>query len=141
MDIIIKASLEHVFSVICDIENTPKWYKQVVSNKILTEGEFGLGTRWEETRKILFITATEQAECTEFVENSHYTVTIDASSHKAIATISVEPQNEHTKVVYSGECFKKVEGEWKPSERVAKLVGKFDSKMLEYLKKHIESNQ
>ena len=51
MDIIIKASLEHVFAVICDIENTPKWYKQVVSNKILTEGEFGLGTRWKKLER------------------------------------------------------------------------------------------
>ena len=141
MEISIESPPEHVFSVICDIKNTPKWYKQVISNKILTEGEFGLGTRWEETRKILFITATEQAECTDFVKNSHYTVEIDASSHKAIATISVEPQEQITRLIYSGECFKKSDGEWKPSERVAKLVSKFDSKMLPSLKKHIESNQ
>ena len=73
MDIIINSTKEEIFKVLTDIESAPLWYTQVLSNEVLTDGPFGVGTSWKETRKVMFVKATGIAECVEYEQDSHYT--------------------------------------------------------------------
>ena len=140
MDIIINSTKEEIFKVLTDIESAPLWYTQVLSNEVLTDGPFGVGTSWKETRKVMFVKATGIAECVEYEQDSHYKLKIDASSYMANVRLSVQELSEGCKVTYDGECFKKDGDNWIPSEKITKLVSKLDSKMLPALKSYIEKN-
>ena len=140
MDIIINSTKEEIFKVLTDIENAPLWYTQVLSNEVLTEGPFGIGTSWKETRKVMFVKATGIAECVEYEQDSFYKLKIDASSYMANVRLGVEKLSEGCKVSYYGECFKKDGENWIPSEKITKLVSRLDSKMLPALKSYVEQN-
>lgn len=140
MDIVIDSSVETVFEVLTDIENAPKWYTQVISNEILSEGPFGVGTSWKETRKVMFVKATGVAECLEYQENSFYKLKIDAGSYMANVRLGVQNTAVGVKVTYEGECLKKDGDDWVPSEKITKLVSRLDSKMLPALKSYVEGN-
>lgn len=140
MDIIINSTKEEIFKVLTDIENAPLWYTQVLSNEVLTEGPFGIGTSWKETRKVMFVKATGIAECVEYEQDSFYKLKIDASSYMANVRLGVKESSEGCKVSYDGECFKKDGDKWIPSEKITKLVSRLDSKMLPALKSYIEQN-
>lgn len=140
MDIIINSTKKNIFKVLTDIENAPLWYTQVLSNEVLTEGPFGIGTSWKETRKVMFVKATGIAECVEYEQDSYYKLKIDASSYMANVRLGVEQLSEGCKVSYYGECFKKDGDKWIPSEKITKLVSRLDSKMLPALKSYVEQN-
>ena len=53
-----------VFSVATDLENVGRWMPNFVRVERLTDGRFGVGTRWRETRKMFGAEATEEFEVT-----------------------------------------------------------------------------
>lgn len=57
---------DRVFQALTDLEGAPKWMPGFVKIETLTEGAFGVGTQWRETRKIFGKEATEQFEVTRF---------------------------------------------------------------------------
>jgi len=55
-----------VFGAITDLENWHKWMPGLVRVERLTQGEYGTGAQWRETRKMMGREATETFEVTAF---------------------------------------------------------------------------
>lgn len=75
----IAASPGRVWESITDLRDMPRVLSGVQKVEVLTEGGFGVGTRWRETRKMLGKEATEEMTVTECVPPDRY-VTV-AESH------------------------------------------------------------
>ncbi|MEU7073657.1 SRPBCC family protein [Streptomyces narbonensis] len=75
----VAASPGRVWESITDLRDMPRVLSGVQKVEVLTEGGFGVGTRWRETRKMLGKEATEEMTVTECVPPDRY-VTV-AESH------------------------------------------------------------
>jgi uncharacterized protein YndB with AHSA1/START domain len=60
----IEASPEDVFAVLTDLDAAGEWMPNLVGIDVLTDQEFGVGTRWRETRKMFGREASEHFEVT-----------------------------------------------------------------------------
>jgi carbon monoxide dehydrogenase subunit G len=60
----IAAPPERVFAVLADLDAAGKWMPNFVRIERLTEGKYGPGARWRETRKMYRREATEEFEVT-----------------------------------------------------------------------------
>ncbi len=63
---VVAASPQRVFQAMTDLESAQDWAPDLVKIELLTEGDFGLGTRWNETRRPHGREATEQFEVSAF---------------------------------------------------------------------------
>ncbi len=81
-----------VWGLVTDLDLAPEILSGVNSiERLDAGGQFGLGTRWRETRTMFGREATEEMEVTAFVPGRSYRV--EAESHGAhyVSTVSVEP--------------------------------------------------
>jgi hypothetical protein len=60
----IAASSERVYAVMSDLVRAQEWMPNLVSIEPLTDGPFGTGTRWRETRRMFGKSAAEVFEVT-----------------------------------------------------------------------------
>jgi hypothetical protein len=60
----IAASPERVYAVMTDLVRAQEWIPNLVSIEPLTDGPFGMGARWRETRRMFGKSATEVFEVT-----------------------------------------------------------------------------
>ncbi|WP_236241297.1 SRPBCC family protein [Streptomyces sp. CC228A] len=74
----IAASQDRVWEAVTDLPDMPRLLTGVVGVEVLTEGPFGVGTRWRETRRMLGKKATEEITVTESEPPERY-VTVAAS--------------------------------------------------------------
>ena len=90
----INASPEKVFETVADIRNFSQAIPHITNVEFLTEQQYGLGTRFRETRLMKGKEASTELEVTEFVENS--LIRLVADSHGCVwdTVFTVEPQNE-----------------------------------------------
>lgn len=58
----IAAPPERVYAVLSDLDQASRWMQGLVSLEKLTQGSFGAGTRWRETRKMMWHQASEVFE-------------------------------------------------------------------------------
>lgn len=70
----IAAPLDRVWSVFTDLASSEEHLGAVERVEMLTDGEFGVGTTWRETRKMFGRTETEEMQVTALVHRSSYTV-------------------------------------------------------------------
>ncbi len=86
------ASADRVWSVLTDIGNSPGTISAIKRIERLDDrGEFGVGTKWRETREMFGREATEVLEVTA-IENGHsYTVEADSRGARYTSIMSVEP--------------------------------------------------
>ncbi len=75
----VAAELNQVFQAYTDLEKAVDRIPSIVSTELLTEGPFGNGTRWRETRMMFKKEATEEMWVTGFDPPKGYTV--EAASH------------------------------------------------------------
>lgn len=75
----VKADPENTFRVFADIPNAASFVAGIDSIELLTDGPFGVGSRWRETRTMLGKTATEDMTVTAFDPPNRYTA--EAESH------------------------------------------------------------
>ena len=79
----INATVEKVWGIITDIDNSPNCISGIEKVEILEKPSNGfIGLKWEETRTMFGQTATEIMWITEAVENDYYKVR--AESHGAV---------------------------------------------------------
>ncbi len=71
------APAEKVFAAVTDVEAADKWMPNLVSMKLLTEGAYGVGTKWRETRKMFGKEAVEIFEVTAFEPGRHIELYVD----------------------------------------------------------------
>jgi ribosome-associated toxin RatA of RatAB toxin-antitoxin module len=113
----IQASPEQVWALATDIARWPDTISGVDRVEVLSEGDFGPGTRWRETRTMLGREATEEMWVTATDPERFYTV--EAESHGAhyVSTFTfTETAPEQTEVVlkFSG----------RPQSTVARVLAK-----------------
>lgn len=98
----IAAPVEKVFSLFTDIERAAKHVKGIKKIEMLTPREFGLGSRWLETREVLGRLDTAEMEVTSFEKNRTYTISHHKGGQRIGASIdtvfSFEPSGDGTKV-------------------------------------------
>lgn len=75
----IGAPLTRVFDLFTDLDSAAAYVSGIVSIERLTEGAFGVGARWRETRRVLGRVDSAEMEVTAFSRYRGYTI----SHHKA----------------------------------------------------------
>lgn len=75
----IEAPAEEVWRAMTDLEGIPRMLSGVDRVEVLSEGPFGVGTRWRETRRMLGKQATEEMYVT--ASKPPLTYVVEADSH------------------------------------------------------------
>lgn len=93
----IAAPTEEVWSIITDLEGSVETISGITSIERLDGGaDFGVGTRWRETRKMFGKEATEEMEVTSLEVQRSYTTVADGHSVHYMSTMSVEAAGDGT---------------------------------------------
>jgi len=88
----VAVSPETLWDLITDLDRSPNVISAVTAVERLDDGtDFGVGTRWQETRLIFGKEATEVLEVTEIDPGRSYTVETDSLDAHYRSVISVEP--------------------------------------------------
>ena len=97
----IAASPDHVWDVFTDLAQSVDRLSAVNSVEILTEGAFGIGTRWRETRTMFGREATEEMKVTQVDPGRSYTA--EAASHGShyVSRFDFAPTVSGTDVTFS----------------------------------------
>ena len=128
----IAASPERVFEVATDLENLVENTSGIDSLEVLTDGPFGEGTRWRETRTLYGKQATEEMWVTGCDPPRSYVV--EAESHGAHyrTEITFVPEGDATRVTFVFGA--------RPLSFVARLFSVFSGLMLKSVKKALEQD-
>jgi len=92
------APVEHVFAAFTDIEHGALKVSGIKSIEMLTPGQFGVNTRWLETREVLGVLDSAEMRVTAFDRNHGYTVSHDKAGAHIETVFTFEPWDEGTKV-------------------------------------------
>lgn len=82
----IRAPRADVWARSVDLDRWPECMSGIERIERLTEGPFGVGTRFKETRVMMGKEATEEFEVTELVEHDHYTMAAESCGTKYLST-------------------------------------------------------
>ena len=75
----IEARPERVYQAFSDIDSWPRWMPNLVGVERLTDGPFGVGAEWRETRKLFGQEASEVFEVTAADPPSRLRLRVDGS--------------------------------------------------------------
>lgn len=97
----VAAPLQETFDVFTAIEKSEERIPAITKLEMLSEGPFGNGTRWRETRLMMKKEATEEMWVTGFDPPKSYTV--EAQSHGSLyqTLFTFEPSGSGTQVTWS----------------------------------------
>lgn len=129
----VEAPAERVFEMLCDLEGAPERIDQIIKTEVLTEGPFGVGTRWRETRKMFGKEATEEMEVVSMEPGRSYTVTAASCGSEYVTTLRCVPEG-------AGRCRVEFEFGWKAVTLGAKLMSPMVFFMKGMLRRCIESD-
>ena len=93
----IEAPVEQVFGLFADIERAAQYVSGIKRVEMLTQGPFGLRTRWRETRQVLGHLDSAEMEVTAFERNRSYTITHFKGGARIDTVFSFEPSGDGTK--------------------------------------------
>lgn len=121
-----------VFAVATDLENLPQTMSGIDTVEVLTEGPFGHGTRWRETRTLYGKQATEEMWVTGFDPPRSYVV--EAESHGAHyrTEITFAPEGDGTRVTFAFGA--------RPVNFMARLFSVLTWMMMKSLKKAMQQD-
>lgn len=94
----VNAPVERVEALLTDIEHAAEHIRGIKRVEMLTEGPFGVGTRWRETRVMFGKEATEEMEVTEYVPQKYYAVEAESHGTRYRSVFKFEPSNGGTNV-------------------------------------------
>jgi len=94
----INAPIRHVFDLFTDIERAADRVSGIKRVEILTTGNFGLGTRWRETREVFGCFDTSEMEVTAFEQYRTYTLSHYKGGVGVEIVFVFEPQTTGTRV-------------------------------------------
>ncbi len=95
---LVPAPIERVFEVYTAIDKAAERIPDITSVELLSEGPFGVGTRWRETRVLFGKQATEEMWVTGFDPPRSYTVEAESHGVHYSTLFSFVPEGEGTKV-------------------------------------------
>jgi len=88
----VAAPAERVWAVLTDIEGSPRVISGIDKVEILSDGPFGVGTRWRETRRMLGKEATEEMWVTESEPAQRYVVEAESRGVRYVSEFRLTPQ-------------------------------------------------
>jgi len=96
--------IDEVFKVYTEIEKTAERIPDITALEVLSEGPFGEGTRWRETRVMFKKEATEEMWVTGFNPPNSYNVEAESHGMRYSTHFLFSPDGEGTKVswIFSG---------------------------------------
>lgn len=95
------ASAERVYAVFTDLHGAADRVGGIESIQVLTDGPFGVGTRWIETRKMMGKLATETMWITAMDPPKSYTAEAESCGTHYTSTYTLEPTASGTRVTLS----------------------------------------
>ncbi|MGH3343864.1 MAG: SRPBCC family protein [Carbonactinosporaceae bacterium] len=98
VDRTIAAPVERVWEVFTDIGHSDEHLSGVTAVEMLSEGAFGVGTRWRETRSMFGRSATEEMWVAECEPPRRYVVRADDGGRHYVSELSFEPEGEDATV-------------------------------------------
>ncbi|MYF76963.1 MAG: SRPBCC family protein [Acidobacteria bacterium] len=128
----VAASSERVFGAATDLARLPETMSGIDSVEVLSDGPFGEGTRWRETRTLYGKQATEEMWVTGFDPPRSYVV--EAESHGAHyrTEITFVPEGDRTRVTFVFGA--------RPLSFFARLFSVFSGLMLKSVRKALEQD-
>lgn len=97
----VAAPVERVFEVYTRIDKAAERIPDITKIEMLTEGPFGKGTRWRETRVMFKKEATEEMWVTGFDPPRSYTVEAESHGMHYSTLFSFTPEGDGTKVTWT----------------------------------------
>jgi carbon monoxide dehydrogenase subunit G len=94
----VSAPIDRVFAVFTDLEKAVDRIPDITALEVLTEGPFGEGTRWRETRVLFKKEATEEMWVTGFDPPHGYVVEAESHGMRYATRFRFAPEGEGTKV-------------------------------------------
>ena len=94
----IAAPVHRVFQFFTDIGSGTPHVSGIKQIEVLTQGPFGLGTRWRETREVVGLTDSAEMEVTSFERDKTYTITHHKAGVRIDTLFWFEPVGDQTKV-------------------------------------------
>jgi carbon monoxide dehydrogenase subunit G len=128
----INAPVDRVEALFTDLEHAADHITGIKRVEMLTEGPFGVGTRWKETRVMFGKEATEEMEITEYVPGDHYVAEAESCGAHYRSVVRYEPSGEGTDVT--------MEFGAEPISFLAKLMTPLSGLMTKTLVKCIEQD-
>lgn len=93
----IEAPVETVWNIATDIEQMPETMSAITDVEIIEGGEeFGVGTRWRETRVMMRKEATEEMYVSAVEDQRRYVVEADNAGVRYVTTFAFAPINAAT---------------------------------------------
>ena len=94
----IEAPKEKVFQTIADIRNFSKTVPDIVNVEFLTDQQYGVGTKFRETRDMNGREVSTELEVTELVENAHIRLVSDTMGTVWDSVFTVERREKGTEL-------------------------------------------
>lgn len=122
----VDASPGRVWESITDLRDMPRVLSGVERVEVLTEGGFGVGTRWRETRRMLGKEATEVMTVTECEPPDRYVTVADSHGMHYVSEITLTPDGTGATTLRMRFSARPVRGR-RPGF-LAKLMARFGAK-------------
>jgi len=126
----VEAPAGRVFPILCDLEGAPERIEGIKKIEVLTDGPFGVGTRWRETRVMFGKEATEVMEVVAMEPGRSYTVTAGSCGTRYETVMACEPRG-------ADGCRVEFRFGWTPVSLGAKLMSPLGFLMKGMLRKCI----
>lgn len=101
--ITIQQPVETVFAFLIDLGNTPRWYKNCLEIKELSEGPVGVGSTMVMVTKAMGRRFETKYECSQFEPNRSYSLKAISGPVAGQATTTLEAIDGGTRITTSAE--------------------------------------
>jgi len=93
--------VDEVFAVFTDLEKLVERIPAITALEVLSEGPFGEGTRWRETRLMFKKKATEEMSVSDFDPPNRYTVVAESHGMRYSTVFLFVPEGDGTNVSWA----------------------------------------
>ncbi|MFH9741800.1 SRPBCC family protein [Streptomyces roseolus] len=122
----VAASPGRVWESITDLPDLPRVLSGVQRVEVLTEGGFGVGTRWRETRKMLGKEATEEMTVTECEPPDRYVTVADSHGMHYVSELSLRAEGPGGSVLRMAFSARPADG--RRRNLLSRLLARFGAK-------------
>ncbi|APE21998.1 MULTISPECIES: SRPBCC family protein [Streptomyces] len=122
----VEASPGRIWESITDLPDMPRVLSGVERVEVLTEGGFGVGTRWRETRRMLGKEATEEMLVTECEPPDRYVTVADSHGMHYVSEITLTPAGEGATTLRMAFSARPVRG--RKAGFLSRLLARFGAK-------------
>jgi uncharacterized membrane protein len=100
------APIEVVWRLATDLASMPETMSGITAVDVLSAGDFGVGTRWRETRTMYGKQASEEMVITAMQPGRSYTAQAESSGMRYVSTFDFSPTDTGTDIVmtFGGEA-------------------------------------